>query len=182
MNIKALGCLATITLAGWLMGGCATILNGDHQPVSFSSEPENATVKVDGVAMGKTPCVIPVARKGGDKFIEFELNGFKTVIVELDNHIAAAGFGNIIFGGIIGVGIDAASGRAGSYQKSLHVVLESGAGTITLDPKTEKDRKVEAEEKYIQAKSQPIDTNKDEVDQSKYSENTQKWIHEKVDD
>jgi PEGA domain len=178
-NIVFVCALSTIFLH---LGGCATILNGDTQAVAFSSEPDNATVKIDGVAMGKTPCVIPVARKGGDKIIEFELNGYKTLIVELDNQIAAAGFGNILFGGIIGVGVDAVSGRAGSYQKSLHIVLESGVGTITLDSKAIQDQKTDAKEKYVTAKSSSADSQRDEIDQSKYSESTQKWINGKVDD
>ncbi len=182
MNMRTLGCFATIVLACWFMGGCATILNGDHQPVSFSSAPENATVTIDGVAMGRTPCVIPVARKGGDKIIQFQLSGYKTVIIELDNKIAAAGFGNILFGGLIGAGIDAASGRAGSYQKSLHIVLEAGTGTINLD--VNNAQAPDTKEESADSQPKPSASNTDEVDDDKYSEyseSTRKWIYEKSD-
>lgn len=127
--------LATMVALGVLGGGCATVLNGDHQMVAFSTEPEGALVKVDGVPMGRTPCVVPVPRKGGDKLLMFELENYKTVMTELDNHIHAAGFGNIILGGLVGVVVDAASGRAGSYQDSLHIVMEPGTGTINYDAK-----------------------------------------------
>ena len=183
MKSKYLAALCLLILSCLQMGGCATILNGDHQPVAFSSEPENATVKIDGVAMGKTPCVIPVARKGGDKLVQLELAGHKTVMLELDNQIAAAGFGNILFGGIIGVGIDAASGRAGSYQKSLHIVFEPGAGTINTSSKNNQNSpQTTATKPTASSQSKTDQFSDDKVDQSKFSESTRKWILEKAEE
>lgn len=114
-------------------GGCATILNDDHQPVAFSSEPPGAIVSVDGVQVGTTPTTALVKRKGGDKLIQIDLAGYKTVQMTLNNRIHGAGFGNLIIGGVIGIGVDAISGRAGSYKDSVHVIMERGRGTVFLD-------------------------------------------------
>ncbi len=161
----------------FMLTGCATILNDDHKMVSFSSEPAEATVMVDGVAMGKTPCVIPVPRKGGDKFITYELMGYKTLIVKLDNKIGGEGFGNIIFGGFIGAGIDAATGRAGTYQDSLHVVLERGSGTVSIDSQDLKESREDVKSQYEQAQtSRDTSNSSTETDVSDYSQETQDWL------
>jgi len=126
--------------------GCATILNGPDQMVAFSSEPDEATVYVDGVAMGKTPCTLPVPRKGGDKLIAFDRPGYKRVEYTLRNTLDGALAGNILLGGIIGLGIDAISGRGGGYKHSVSVFLESGSGTIVYDGQDERsDKKTDDE-------------------------------------
>ena len=182
MKLRNVAMVVGLVLVGWSMTGCATLLNDDHKMVSFSSDPENATVKVEGIAMGKTPCVIPVARKGGDKFITFERSGYKTLIVKLDNKIGGEGFGNLLFGGIIGIGIDAATGRAGTYQDSSHVILESGSGTISIDSKDMKEARDATKAKYEESQAkQSSDTDSDDVDTGSYSDGTQNWILNKDD-
>ena len=39
---------------GWTTSGCATIVHGNRQTVTINSEPDGATVKIDGLK-GKTP-------------------------------------------------------------------------------------------------------------------------------
>lgn len=112
-----------------MLTGCATILNDPEQPVAFDSEPASAYISIDGVRMGTTPCVVPVARKGGDKLITFELQGYKTEIVKMPNTLDAALAGNILLGGFVGLAIDGVSGRGGGYQKSLKIIMEPGSGT-----------------------------------------------------
>lgn len=173
--LRRTGLMAIVLVLCTLQTGCATLLNDDHQMVAFSSEPDGATIKVDGVAMGKTPSVVPVPRKGGDKIVSFELSDHKTLMVELDNKIAAAGFGNIIFGGFIGAGVDAITGRAGSYQKSLHVVLERGSGTVSVDSQSLKDAKDLAREEFETAESE---SNSAGQSQGTKSDN---WLLEEAD-
>ncbi len=111
-----------------VLTGCATILNDPEQPVAFDTEPPGAYVSIDGVRMGTTPCVVPVARKGGDKLVTFELAGYKTEIINMRNTLDAALAGNILIGGFVGLAIDGVSGRGGGYQKSLKIILEPGSG------------------------------------------------------
>lgn len=115
--------------------GCATILNDSTQPVAFSSDPQGAIVAVNGVAMGRTPCTLPIQRKGWDKQISFTLDGHKPVNFTLKNTLDGAVAGNFILGGIIGGVIDGISGRGGGYQESVQVVLvpvESGEDSRIL--------------------------------------------------
>lgn len=124
-------------LALFLVSGCATILNSPNQMVAFTTEPEGATVSIDGVAMGKTPCVLPVARKGWDKTVSFAKPGYKTVHYKLYNTLNGALLGNLLIGGGIGLAIDAISGRGGGYEDSVSVLLAEGEGVIVIDPKEE---------------------------------------------
>lgn len=125
------------TLALFVVSGCATILNGPNQMIAFNTDPDGATVAVDGVAMGKTPCVLPVARKGWDKTISFKKLGYKTIHYKLRNTLHGALLGNILLGGVIGLTVDAVSGRGGGYEASVSVILTEGEGSIAIDPKEE---------------------------------------------
>jgi FKBP-type peptidyl-prolyl cis-trans isomerase len=105
-----------------LAQGCATILNDATQPVAFSSDPQGAIVTVNGAAMGRTPCTLPIARKGWDKEILFTLDGYKPLNFKLKNSLDGAVAGNII-APVIGTIVDGISGRGGAYQESVQVVL-----------------------------------------------------------
>lgn len=117
--------LAMLAGALWL-GGCATILNDDTQPVTFNSDPEGALVKVDGVAYGRTPVTIPVQRKGWDKQVEISLDGYKTEAFTLENTLSGNSFLNVLWWP--GAIVDGISGRAGKYQGTVQVVLEPAEG------------------------------------------------------
>jgi len=42
-------------LAAIFLSGCASIMHGTHQDLTFQSNPDNATVTVGGRVIGKTP-------------------------------------------------------------------------------------------------------------------------------
>jgi len=113
------------------MGGCATIRNEKYKEVGFTSEPSGASVAMDGDVLGVTPVVVEVARKGRDKVVEIALEGYKTVRLNLDRSVE----GKTIFGGLIGMSVDAISGKAGTYTDSVHIVLEEGEGVVEVDSK-----------------------------------------------
>ncbi len=111
--------------------GCATLLNSDTQPVTFTSEPEGAVVRIDGVAYGRTPVTIPVLRKGWDKQISISMDGYKTENFTLKNTLSGSTFLNVIWWP--GAIVDGISGRGGKYQSHVQVVLEPGTGINNRD-------------------------------------------------
>lgn len=113
------------------MGGCATIRNEKFKEVEFTSDPSGASVVVEDEVMGATPIVVEVARKGRDKEVSILLDGYKTVRLNLDRSVE----GKTIFGGLIGMSVDAISGKAGTYTDSVHIVLEEGEGVVEMDSK-----------------------------------------------
>jgi hypothetical protein len=102
-------------IAALLLASCATIIHGTHQDISFSSTPSGAKVFINGMDKGSTPVVVNLERKSTyvvkiqiDGYLPYETN----IIRKVDGWIA----GNIIFGGLIGLVVDAASG--GMYKLS----------------------------------------------------------------
>lgn len=103
--------------------GCATIIHGGTQDIRVSSQPPGAVVRVQGMAT-TTPGVLKLERKGTYTLV-FEKEGYKAVEVQLNKTVDGWLFGNIIFGGLIGLVIDFVSGAAYKLTPSeVNSVLE----------------------------------------------------------
>lgn len=106
-----------------IFNSCATITKDDSQPVAFSSEPQGAIVALNSIPRGTTPTTIMVKRKFGKSLVQVSKEGYETENFPLEKSVSGMTFGNIIFGGIIGAGVDVATGKATNYQDSVHIVL-----------------------------------------------------------
>ena len=112
---------------------CGTIINGSKQNVSFSSTPGGATVFVDNQQMGVTPVSLALSRKDHHN-VRLELAGYQPYEVKLTRGVSGWVFGNLIFGGLPGLAIDAISG--GLYKLSpddVQATLVSGTAMRTGD-------------------------------------------------
>lgn len=89
--------------------GCATIINGTTQEVSISTTPQGASVKTTDNATCTTPCKLELARKQ-DHILNISKEGYEETNLTLQHVLSGAVAGNIILGGLIGWGVDAASG------------------------------------------------------------------------
>jgi len=98
-------------------------MKDESQPVAFSSEPDGALVKLNSVARGKTPVTIMVKRSMNNTLVSIEKTGYKAETFPLEKSLSAMTFGNIIFGGLVGVGVDAITGANTNYTDGVHVVL-----------------------------------------------------------
>ncbi len=108
--------------------GCGTIIRGTDEPVAFLSDPPGAAVTtMKGYACPATPCTIKVERS--DEFdATFTKPGYQPQIVPVRTEVVgkgAAGMaGNVIVGGVIGIGVDAATGAAFDHKPNpVSVVL-----------------------------------------------------------
>jgi hypothetical protein len=90
-------------------GGCATIMQGTNQELSVASTPSGARVLVDGTEMGRTPYVASLKRK--DKHVvRIEMDGYQPFELPIARATSGWVWGNIVFGGLPGLAIDAISG------------------------------------------------------------------------
>jgi hypothetical protein len=89
--------------------GCASIMNGTTQDVGISSSPSNARVTVDGRLAGKTPFIAQLKRKDNHT-IKIELEGYQPFEATFTRSASGWVWGNLAFGGLIGLAIDAISG------------------------------------------------------------------------
>ena len=91
-----------------LLAGCASIVSGTNQDIFFTSEPAGATVTV-GPYSAICPTVMKLKR-GKSYVATFKLKGYQTFSIPLGTSFNAWILGNLVFGGIIGVVIDLATG------------------------------------------------------------------------
>ncbi len=105
--------ILAILLVAALLAGCASIIHGSRQDVRVTSVPSGAVVRVNlNNQATTTPGVLTLNRKEIGYVLTFEKQGYKPVEVSLRRTVDGWLFGNIIFGGLVGIVIDFASGSA----------------------------------------------------------------------
>ncbi len=112
--------LLLLAAAALLAPGCATVIRGAKETAKFESLPAGATVTVESASDDKigpfsciTPCELEIKRKR-DWNVAFSQEGYQPVTGLLESKVTgggvASGAGNILAGGIIGLGVDAGTG------------------------------------------------------------------------
>lgn len=114
--------LGLVALSALWLTGCASLVDGNSQSVSFASNPEGATVYLNGAAIGKTPVTINAKRQGSSQSLRFNKEGFKDVEIQLISTVNPWIFGNIITGGLLGSTTDGLSGAAFKYEPGNYMV------------------------------------------------------------
>lgn len=120
--IAVLAATATLT-------GCATITRGTTQAWTVQTEPSGANVQLSTGQQCTTPCTLKLKRKHPFT-VTIEKVGYVDVVTEVVSQVAGGGAagmaGNVIVGGLIGIGVDAASGATKELKPNpLSVTLES---------------------------------------------------------
>lgn len=100
-------------LLALLTSSCGTIIHGSKQDVSISSNPSSASVTIDNQEIGKTPLTTNLSRKD-HHMVKIELAGYLPYETKLTRKVDGWIAGNIIFGGLIGLAVDAITG--GMYK------------------------------------------------------------------
>jgi len=106
--------ISVLTLAAFV-AGCCSIIHGTSQEVGLSSNPTNAQIFVNGVQKGTTPVTLDLERDGSH-IIRLELDGYKPYEISLTKNTSGWVWGNILFGGLIGLAIDAIDGAIYNIQ------------------------------------------------------------------
>jgi hypothetical protein len=108
-----------LLMAIGLTTNCASIIHGSNQEVDFSSQPSGAKITIDGKDYGSTPRSVVLKRKGRFKgeinskkeyAVKIELDGYFPYEIKLKREMDGWFLGNIVFGGLIGIIIDASNG------------------------------------------------------------------------
>lgn len=96
------------------LSACATITRGTTQEFVVQTTPPGAAVKTtSGFTCPATPCTFKMPRK--DAFtVTVTKEGFETQYAEVASNMGGGGtagmVGNVLLGGLIGVGVDSTSG------------------------------------------------------------------------
>jgi len=123
--------LVAIAAAAASLTGCASIVSGTSQVVSVetlhaSGPVSGAVCKLEndkGVYYVTTPGTVTVHRAYGDMNVKCEKTGFDPGLASVKSSTKGMMAGNILFGGFVGAGVDAASGAAYDYPALFQVMM-----------------------------------------------------------
>jgi PEGA domain len=99
-----------------LLTGCATIFKGSDQVLTFTSEPDGATVRIDGKPVGVTPLSTKVKKNSADSVL-VEKEGYRTETMPLDKKYDGIALLNIFWDLST---TDLITGAAYEYQPSTY--------------------------------------------------------------
>jgi hypothetical protein len=128
MNRHLTLALACISLT---LGGCASIVNGQNQPVSIETKQGGDTVvgaycsltNDKGTWFITTPGSTTVHRSASDLAVKCEKSSLNPGLSTVKSFTKGMAFGNILFGGIIGAGVDISTGAAFDYPSLIQVQM-----------------------------------------------------------
>ncbi len=143
MSIR-LATLATSLLFMLFFGGCASIVNGQNQSISVVSKKQSddlsgakcSLVNDKGTWYATTPGSVTVRRSYNNLTVSCTADGVDPGVAMVKSSTKPMAFGNIIFGGIIGAGVDIGTGAAYDYPDIVTVQMGQviGAGTSDATP------------------------------------------------
>jgi len=145
--MKQFGKLGMVYLAVLSLGicGCASIMSGRFQEMSFQSNPDGATVTISGKVIGKTPLTTTLKKDSGQSLV-FTRDGYKPLSMRLDTRLDSWFWGNIVLGGVIGSSTDGITGAVHEYSPSQYMVTLQAEGTTAVESKVSEPARQKAKE------------------------------------
>jgi len=127
--------LAAAAAAILLLSGCASIVSGANQSVSVDTPGcEAASCQLTnskGTWFVKTPGSVTVHRAYGNLAVVCSKEGFGSASSSVASSTKGMAFGNLLFGGVIGAGVDIGTGAAYDYPNLISVPFAcSPANTV----------------------------------------------------
>jgi PEGA domain-containing protein len=98
-----------LVIGAFSVSACATLMHGASQNIGISSSPTGAAVSVDHQAGAATPYVATLSRKD-NHIVRLSMDGYAPAELTLTKSVSGWVWGNLVFGGLIGLGVDAISG------------------------------------------------------------------------
>ena len=123
--------LTVCILTSGILTGCASIVTGHQQSISVTTEPTKGAscslVNNKGTwYVPSTPGSVVINRSYENLNIECEKKGYSKSHKSVSSSTKAMAFGNILFGGVIGGGVDIATGAAYDYPQEIQVPIGKG--------------------------------------------------------
>lgn len=123
--------LSMLLVASFGLGGCASIVNGQNQSLSVETRTESGVLAAaqcklsnnKGTWFVTTPGTATVHRSFEDLSVKCEKDPYEPGMVSVKSSTKAMAFGNILFGGVIGAGVDMSTGAAYDYPALITVVM-----------------------------------------------------------
>jgi hypothetical protein len=120
--------------------GCASVTRGTTENISISTTPSGATADVTGLDIPTacvTPCVVQ-AKRNAEITVTINKEGYEPQTIPLTKEIpgsGAAGFaGNLLLGGVVGMGVDAVTGAALDHKPNPVIVTLQPLAPVSPRP------------------------------------------------
>jgi len=118
---------AAFAVGAMSLGGCATITEGKTDTIALTSVPVDGAKCSLKNGVGEwyvtTPGSAEVHKSKTDLEIDCTRDGYQPAHATMDSRFEAMTAGNLILGGLIGIGVDAASGAMNHYGKTAQITL-----------------------------------------------------------
>lgn len=112
---------------GLALPGCASIVSDNNSGTYIETDPEKARCELHGqdfTRVVETPNSVMLPSSAAPVTVACKADGYKNTTAVLDTKLDGWIFGNLLFGGIVGVAIDAARGAGQKFPPRFAVVLE----------------------------------------------------------
>lgn len=125
--MRSFGTVSVIGVAV-LLAGCSTITTGTDEMVTIETDPAGAVCKLSTggkqvAVVNPTPGSVEVPKSRKDLTVRCEREEYLPTEGTIRSSFQGMTLGNAIFGGLIGVAIDAGSGAMNKYEDGVKIAL-----------------------------------------------------------
>lgn len=123
---SVIGAAIAAAFAAVSLSGCGTITQGTSQNINITSSPPGGHCELNRegehvASLYATPGSVTVDKSMHDIVLTCDKPGYQTASLNLESDPSLGLFGNAIIGGVVGVGIDYATGAANKYPRATNV-------------------------------------------------------------
>jgi hypothetical protein len=125
---KRLLALGLVVLAGFQLSACASIVKGSTASVAITTPPTSGADctlnSPEGTWQVTSPASITLPRSKHDIQVRCTKEGYQEAAAVLPSTFEGWTLGNLIIGGVIGLGVDAATGALNDYPNAFQVPMQ----------------------------------------------------------
>jgi hypothetical protein len=126
--------VAAFAAVGVALSGCASIVEGTTQSVAVTTPPVDGArctlTNSEGTWYLTTPGNATVHKTKNALNVACSKSGYQDASTVISPHFNGATAGNILAGGVIGIGIDAATGANFNYPETISVAMTPVAAPV----------------------------------------------------
>jgi hypothetical protein len=119
--------VAALAAMGVVVSGCASVVKGTHQTVAITTPPTTGATCTLTNGRGSWEVVSPgpvtVDRSKTDMQVRCTKAGWQDATAVIPSNFEGWTLGNLLIGGVIGVGIDASTGAMNEYPNAFQVPM-----------------------------------------------------------
>lgn len=110
------------------LAGCSSVIEGTSQQILVNTNPPGASCELSrgGAVIAQiplTPGAVTIQKTKQDIAVVCRKSGYQDVSIVNESDWDRAVAGNILIGGLVGVGVDSASGAINKYDKTVNIAL-----------------------------------------------------------